>query len=481
LKVFRNLVKDSAIYGGADFFSKVIAFFTFPLIAAALSPRAFGALELIGTTTALLGLAMNCGLNNSVQRYYWDKDTAEKQRPVIVSSGLAAQILFGIITTIVGFLILPIIYPEVQKAQLPLTWIALVAAVLLMVFSQWNQYALDVMRLHFAPWRFFVLSMLSRGFSAVAGLLVVVVYGWGVDGLLVAQAFVVAAVLPLAIFLIRKDITLGIDYTWTRELVGFGYPFIFAGIAYWLFGSIDRWMLASMSSVEEVGIYSVAFRFATVVVFVSAAFGQAWSPVAIKIRTDNPENYRTIYANVLLLLLFVMFLIGGGLSLFSGEIIYLIMPASYADSAVPLAILCFGIVFQATQQVTAVGISLEKKTFLFARLAWLTALVNIIGNLLLIPLYGATGAAIATLISFLVLTSSYLYFTQRLHPLPISKRRLAWLLFLGALVFAVSVYWNDVGFTWNVLSLKLAFAACCIFMAFPALPVITKKGFGRKN
>jgi O-antigen/teichoic acid export membrane protein len=138
-------------------------------------------------------------------------------------------------------------------------------------------------------------------------------------------------------------------------------------------------------------------------------------------------------------------------------------------------------VFQATQQVTAVGISLEKKTFLFARLAWLTALVNIIGNLLLIPLYGATGAAIATLISFLVLTSSYLYFTQRLHSLPISKRRLAWLLFLGALVFAVSVYWNDVGFTWNVLSLKLAFAACCIFMALPALPVITKKGFGRNN
>ena len=53
--VFRRLAKDSAIYGSADFLSKIISFFTFPLIAAALSPKAFGVLELIATAMALLG------------------------------------------------------------------------------------------------------------------------------------------------------------------------------------------------------------------------------------------------------------------------------------------------------------------------------------------------------------------------------------------------------------------------------------------
>lgn len=469
--VFLKLAKDSVIYGGADFFSKLIAFLAFPLIAAALSPRAFGALELIGTATALLGLVMNCGLNNSVQRFYWDKDSLESERSVIVSSGFAAQMFFGVVAVCAGLLALPFIYPELKKAQLPLSWLAIVAALLLMVLSQWNQYALDVMRLHFAPWRFFVVSTISRGVSAVAGLLVVVLLGWGIDGLLAAQAIVVAAVLPLAIFLIRKDITLKIDRGWIKELVGFGYPFIFASIAYWLFGSIDRWMLASMSSVEEVGIYSVAFRFASIVIFVSAAFGQAWSPVAVKIQADSPDEYRKVYADVLLLLLFCMFLVGGGVSLFSGEIIYLIMPSEYAASAVPLAILSFGIVFQATQQITAVGISLEKKTFLFARSAWLTAVINIIGNYFLIPLYGATGAAIATLFSYIILTLSYLYFTQRLHPLPLSTKRLGWLIFLGTLVFIVAVYCNDAGFRWQTVFLKFALAAGCILMALPALPV----------
>ncbi len=375
---FRRLAKDSSIYGGANLVGNFIAFFTFPIIAAALSPLAYGAMELIGTTTALLGMFMNCGLNNSVQRYYWDKDTVETQRPVIVSSGLAAQMVFGGASVLLGLLALPAVLPAVQRAQLPLTWIALVAALFLMVFKQWQQYLLDVVRLHFAPWKFLSLTLASHVLGVILALLVVVYWRWGVDGLLGIQAVVALAVLPLALWMVRKDLTVKIERAWARELVSFGYPFIFAGFAYFLFGSMDRWMLASMSSIEEVGIYSVAFRFAGAVLFVSAAFGQAWSPLAIKIRTDNPDGYRSFYAQVLLLLLFVMLIVGGGLALFSGELIGLIMPAEYASSALPLAILCFGIVLQATQQVTAIGISLENKTFIFARLAWLTALINLV-------------------------------------------------------------------------------------------------------
>jgi hypothetical protein len=49
-------------------------------------------------------------------------------------------------------------------------------------------------------------------------------------------------------------------------------------------------MLTSMNTVEEVGIYSVAFRFASVVLFVAVAFEQAWSAIAIKLRTDCPSQ-----------------------------------------------------------------------------------------------------------------------------------------------------------------------------------------------
>ena len=470
--VFRRLAKDSAVYGSADLATKILSFFAFPIIAAALSPKAFGALELIFSLTALLGLAMNCGLNNAVQRYYWDKDTTPAMRPAIVSSGFVAQLVFGMIAIFFGVAVIPFVLPFTQAADWPLTWIALLAALVVTALSQWLQYALDVIRLHFAPWRFMTLALISRVFTMAFGLVAVVALGLGIDGLLTAQALVLMMTVPLAIWFIRKDFQLKhIEFSQIKELVHFGYPFIFAGIAYWLFGAMDRWMLASMTSVEQVGIYSVAFRFASAVLFVSAAFGQSWSPVAMKIRKDHPEKYEVIYGQVLLLLLFTMLAFGGGVALFSGEAISLIMPKEYHASALPLAILCFGIILQSTQQVTAVGISLEKKTYLFARLAWLTALVNFAANWLLIPGYGAVGAAWATFISYVVLTGSYLHYTQRLHPIMVHWSRLVALASLGILVALVSVKTISLQLDWQVIGWKLALALFCLIVGWNLLPL----------
>lgn len=468
--VFRSLAKDILIYGGADFFTKILSFIIAPLIAAALSTKAFGAVELITTSTAILGLLMGCGLNNSVQRYYWDKDTTVFERPIIVSSGLIIQTTFGLLVLVLGLLFLPFILSMVQKAALPLTWVALVAALLLMILLQLQQYLLDVTRLHFSPWKFLTISLLSRASGMLLAVVAVVHLKWGIDGLFAVQAFVALLILPIAIWVVKKDITLNIDKKWAQELVGFGYPFIFVGIAYWLFGSIDRWMLAAMSSIEEVGIYSVSFRFASIILFVSMAFGQAWSPISMKIRTDHPGIYRDIYARILLILLYVMLIVGGGVALFSGELIYLIMPAEYSGSAMPLAVLCIGLVLQGTQQITAIGISLEKKSFLFARLAWLTAIINAILNWFLIPSFGATGAAWATSISYLVLTVCYMMHTQKLHALPIDWFKLTTITLLGAVVFLAAIFMHQLSLSIYVLIYKLLIAITCLIIGWLVLP-----------
>jgi len=470
--VLKKIAKDSAIYGFSDFISKVLAFFIFPVIAAVFSPEAYGVLELILTATGFLGLAMQCGLNNAVQRFYWDKEIESSTRPAIVTTGFLTQFSFGLLALVLGMLALPFVLPMTYEAGWPITWIALVGALVVMVFTQWIQYVLDVLRLHFARFRFVALALSSRMSVLLASLVSVVWLGYGLDGLLATQALVLTLFLPVGLVMIRKDFNpKSFNLEWGRKLVGFGYPFIFAGLAYWLFGSMDRWMLASMSSIEEVGIYSVSFRFSSIVFFVSVAFGQAWSPLAIKIRTDHPESYRKIYGQVLLLLLFVMLIVGGGVALFSGETIGLIMPKEYHASAMPLSILCFGVILQATQQVTAIGISIEKKTFLLARLAWLTAFVNLAGNYLLVPRYGATGAACATLISYAVLTFSYLFFTQRLHPLQIEWRRLMTLLLMGCAVAAVSIYHMSIEIISFILLIKISLAFTCILVGWRLLPL----------
>lgn len=454
--IVQKLGKDATIYGGSDFITRLVAFFVFPLIAAALSADGFGALELLVTVTSLLGMVMNCGLNNAVQRHYWDKETPPAARPSIVTSGFFALFTFGLALLVCVLIISPFLHPFLEDKGVPFGWIALIAATCVAVFTQWIQYFLDVARLQFSVWKFFRLAVSSRVFSLIAGVVALVGFDLGIEGLLTGQAIILLLLLPFALLSVQKDFRFSsFEYHRMVSLVQFGYPFIHAGIAFWLLGAIDRWMLAYMLNTEEVGIYSVAFRLASVVLFVSIAFGQAWSPISVKIRTDYPSQYRSIYGEVLVLLLVIMMVSAGGFSLFAGEVIGFLMPVEYRHSAIPLIILCFGIVLQATQQITAVGISLEKKTFLFARLAWLTAIVNFLVNWVLIPYFGATGAAIGTLISYIFLTGGYLVFTQILHPILLHWKSLFLVFSAGFGIFFVSIILLSFSLEWQILLFKV--------------------------
>lgn len=465
--IWNKLLKDSAIYGGADFFSKILSFLFFPLMARYISVVEFGAMELIFTVIGLLGVIVNIGLNNAVQRFYWDKDTVESARPVIVSSALLVQVVVGLVVAMLGAAVVALYGANFGWEGQSFDGRVLLYALVFMAASQWIQFALDVVRLHFKPWRFFALSILFRVCGLLLAAWLVIQAGAKLDGIIGAQALVAVLVLPLALMLISKDLVLDFSRTWMKSLVSYGYPYIFAAFAYWIFGAIDRWMLASMSSVEEVGIYSVAFRFSSIVLFVSSAFGQAWSPVAMKIRTENPERYRRIFASVLLILFMAMAVVGGGISLFSGEGIGLLLPAEYHGSAVVLIPLCLGVVLQATQQVTAVGISIERKSHLIAKISWCAVVINVLLNLWLIPAFGAQGAAWSTAVTYLFITGTYLAFTQYLHPLEISWRRLitGGLAVVG--LFCVAIMTCQTELQFSVIILKLfALAVFCGVGAF---------------
>jgi O-antigen/teichoic acid export membrane protein len=88
--------------------------------------------------------------------------------------------------------------------------------------------------------------------------------------------------------------------------------------------------------------------------------------------------------------------------------------------------------------------------------------INALLNVLLIPRLGATGAAWATALSYLFLTGSYLFFSQKLHPLPIRWRRLAvWFAMLSIVGLAVGV--PELGSRgWMALWVKLSLLLVCV-------------------
>ena len=170
-------------------------------------------------------------------------------------------------------------------------------------------------------------------------------------------------------------------------------------------------------------MYSIAYKFAGILLFVNAAFGQAWNPIALKLKNDDAKD-RVAYSRVFSGWFFFLTIAGSAIVLFGNEALRLLTPREYWTAAPALAPLVMGVVLSGTTQITGLGISLENRTRLFAGAAWTTALVNVLLNFLLIPRFGALGAGIATFLSYALLTGLYLYWSQRLHPIPLEISKL---------------------------------------------------------
>lgn len=465
--MLKSLSKDTLIYGGGDLLGKLIAFVTFPIIATALSPKVFGELELINTGVALLVLISNCGLNNSVQRFYWDSEFGEKRQHSIISTALILIFLFSVVLTCLTGFIFEVNLFNYESYGFSVSKKTIYLALSIVCLSQLLNFVQDITRLQFSPLKFFGLSLTGKGLTAISSMIFVVWLQQGIEGYLFSGALVLLITLFVGTFLIKGFWHFKFNYDIAKTLIKFGYPFIYAGLGSILLSVADRWMLAKYSSVEEVGVYSIAFRYASLVSLFSYAFGQAWSPYAIKMKSDHPEDYRSMYSRVLLFLFAIMSLLAIACSLFAGEIVAITLSQEYYGAAPIFIILCFSIVFQATTQITAVGISLERKTHLFAKITWLSVFVNIILNFYFIQKYGALGAAFTTLFSSVLVTSSYCFCTQKLHPIPFEWKRLFWLalitLFLGLFSFLTLNYSYDLIY---ILTKVFVFVVVGVFIAF---------------
>jgi len=459
-----RLGKDIAVYGASDFVFKLLAFAVFPIYAHVFSVRDFGIIELVTVSSGLLGVLCGLGLNNAVQRFYWEPGTSRERQCTIVTMGLLLQGGVSMVLVILALVGLYHFRYELDSGY-GISWMVTVLAVCSIVPSIALQFVLDVLRLHFSPWRYTAVAFLRNALGTAVGLILILVFGFGISGVFIGTLVAVLLAFPFGLWMIARDLHAKFDWEIAHTLFEFGYPFVFGGVAYWIFGSLDRWMLAELSSVENVGLYGIAFKFATIVMFVNTAFGQAWSPWAMKVRTERTD-YLKVYSHVLSLWFLTLTLMGCILSLFSKELLIMTTPEPYWPAANVLVIAIMGVVFLGTTQVTALGISIEKRTRIFAVTAWLAAGANFLLNLLLIPDFGALGAAAATTLTYLGLSGTYLYWTQKLHPMPLEWPRLYGVFLAGILIIPIAWVLNREETGLLMILVKMVIPICLMVVAW---------------
>lgn len=193
-----------------------------------------------------------------------------------------------------------------------------------------------------------------------------------------------------------------VSWAKAKYLLKEAYPLILAGAVFVFFVRIDQVMLGSMVGDVEVGIYAVAVSLSESWIFIPGIIASSFFPAMLNARKVNYELYlqRTQHLlNIMALLAVVVAIV----TMFVSPIfINLIFGEHYDESSIVLVIHIWGLIFYSISIISfryfiAEGLQIYSFYRAFAGL-----ILNIVLNYFLIPLYGAVGAAIATVISQMV-------------------------------------------------------------------------------
>jgi len=168
-------------------------------------------------------------------------------------------------------------------------------------------------------------------------------------------------------------------------------------------------MLSKMRSTTEVGIYAAAANIIIALIFIPMMYGNAIYPVISRFYITSRKSLKSAYERSFKYMLIIGLPISAGLYFLSDKIISIFYGSEYIASAAVLAILSWYLFLRFLNVVTGFTLSSINRQASRILSQGVTALVNIILNLILIPLYGFIGAAIATVITeiifFLIYTS----------------------------------------------------------------------------
>ena len=240
----------------------------------------------------------------------------------------------------------------------------------------------------------------------VASLIKIALIIWQAPLIWFAVVFSLEYVITAALFLLMYNWQVGsfpirnCNLKYARQMLKNSFPLLLASMAILIYMKIDQVMLKELAGAETVGIYAVAVKLSEACYHIPVLIAVSFYPAIIAVKDTNPALYHARLQKLYTLLVWVAFALAIPITFMADWIIYILYGNEYIESAIILKIYVWAGIFVSMSLANNKWMVVEN----FQNYILLTTLLgmssNIICNVILIPLYGASGAAIATLISY---------------------------------------------------------------------------------
>ncbi len=212
------------------------------------------------------------------------------------------------------------------------------------------------------------------------------------------DSFVVAIVL-LVMYYKQNGPKFSFSVKKSKELFFSSYHFILAGLMVAIYGSTDRFMLKQMLNESEVAYYSTAVALCNTWVFVLAAIIDSMYPVILQHFGKNNGKFEQKNRQLYAIVFYMSVLASSLISVLATFIVKVLYGDAYISAADPLRIITWYTAFSYLGVARNAWMVCYNCQFYLKYLYIGAALTNVVLNVWLIPIWGASGAALASLIT----------------------------------------------------------------------------------
>jgi O-antigen/teichoic acid export membrane protein len=474
------LLGSSVLYSISDLALQLINFLLIPLYTRALTPDDYGIIGFITSLTQVLSPIVGLGLISSLPMLYYAYHGEDRYR--LIGSVINFTFLYSLGMTLLILLCgQPIFARFVNKIPFhPYIVLSLITLFL----STFYFLPLGLFNMEERPFSYMVYSIGLSMLAVIATVVMVIIMRWEALGWLWAGLFAAAAGMLAALVSLHKYYRPVIDWDKLRVILRLSLPALPHAFSGTLWRFADRLFLINLSTLSTTGIYSLAMTISSIMLIVIGGATTALNPLFYRRANQGDSTLPVDWARLCSLFVFLVAWLGLGLALMGPELIQILTPPKF-HAAIPLIPpLVLGQIFISLYWLLSPGIGYTRKTWVYPVASFPAMGINLMMNALLVPRYGAMGAAWAIVIAANIQCLIFGYFSLRYFPVPHEYSQIGKIVALGIFFFSISqlpffqVFW--VGLTFKPMLLALLPVGLWAWGFFSKYEIESAKKFMKK-
>ena len=430
------MLKDSSLYVTSALISSAVNFLTLPLFTRYLTIEDYGLVALFILFGNVCSSIFSFGLQSAAYRFYF-------KFPIEIFRVINTTIILFVLGVffLVGMFIL---HPNSERISLYIFDNAISAKMVMWAFLNG---CFNYLFIYFSHMLAAQKRAATATYNAIAHVLLNVILT--TYFLLVHSYTYLAPIYAISItnfiIVISTVFTNRNLFTWhfsvgrLKSAIFFSYPEVPNILIGLIYAAFDKGMLNKHTGLGSVGHYEFGTKFANFLKVFMDAINKSWAPFFMENAERREDDSKSIIVNRFYDLTFLFMFFGLGVAYFTEEALWILTTEDYhqAKYVTPLIIMYYlvGILgFLSVQQLMY-----AEKLIYMLPVTIVGVFSNVSLNIILIPIYGAIGAAIATASSSLVSSILLLWLANKVYPLPFSAWKLLGIYGL-TIFFLIGVY-----------------------------------------